>query len=121
MREEPPIGWPMTLLAGGTASSARPRRSTIYGSWFGTFIKATLLGMEAQQVIALRTLRLMGGGALAQREMTRMLMEKGTAATAASFDAATAALRGRDAMSVSRKTIRSYRTRIRKNRRRLSR
>lgn len=44
------------------------------------WMKTAMLGFEAQQVIWLRTLRMMKGGAIAEREARRMVSEKAIAA-----------------------------------------
>lgn len=49
----------------------------------------TLLGLEAQEVIALRMMRLAGGGAVAEAEMNRMVDEKVTAFVQAAATIAT--------------------------------
>jgi hypothetical protein len=50
-------------------------------SWTPGLISLALarLGIEAQRVIALRMMRLAGGGALARREAWRMMAEKSAA------------------------------------------
>ncbi len=44
--------------------------------WFSLFFKTVQLGFEAQNVIALRMMRLAAGGATAQREASRMITDK---------------------------------------------
>jgi hypothetical protein len=51
--------------------------------WLSLGFKAFQLGDEAQSVIALRVLRMAGGGARAEAEATRMVTEKVLAAGAA--------------------------------------
>ena len=68
---------------------------------------------EAQVVMALRMMRLAGGGAIAQAEATRMVTEKGAALMEA---ASTLAMGGS-----AQKVVRGYRTRVRANKRRLTR
>jgi hypothetical protein len=76
-------------------------------AWFG-WAEAMI---EVQQVVCLRTLRIMGGGTAATREATRMISEK----IDASFDAGRELAAGRSASYV----MRGYRKKIRANRRRL--
>jgi len=76
-------------------------------AWFG--LAQTM--MEAQQVIFLRTLRIMGGGRAARGEATRMFGEK----IEASFDAGGQLAAGRSAKQV----MRGYQRKVRANRRRL--
>jgi hypothetical protein len=82
------------------------------GSWFVLTMEGTRLAIEAQQVIALRLMKIAAGGAGAQREVARMMTEKAVAATEAAATLATGGSR--------RKVVRRYRPHIRKNKRRLS-
>jgi hypothetical protein len=79
---------------------------------FRTWIALASLGLEAQQVIWLRTLKLMAGGPKAERESRRMITEKVEAAG----EAAGRLMRG----AKPRTIIRGYRSKVRANRRRLS-
>jgi geranylgeranyl pyrophosphate synthase len=78
------------------------------------------LGMEAQQVIALRMMRLAGGGALAQREARRMILEKSAALIAAQV-AAAAALAGGRSHTAAARALRPYKRAVSRNRQRLTR
>ena len=71
------------------------------------------LGIEVQQVIALRIVRIAAGGSEAQNEIARMMTEKLAAFTEA---AATLATGGS-----TQKVVRRYRARVKANARRLSR
>ncbi|CAH1652880.1 conserved hypothetical protein [Hyphomicrobiales bacterium] len=51
----------------------------MWQAWMRLSRDVTLLGFEAQEVIALRMLRLAGGGPVAEAEMNRMVDEKVTA------------------------------------------
>ena len=77
--------------------------------WFNLM----MLGLEAQHVIWLRSLKLAAGGAAAQREAGRMFVEKGEAAADAWMQLMTGASAGQ--------IVRGYRTKVRANERRLSR
>jgi len=81
--------------------------------WFALTTDGARLGLEAQHVIGLRLLRLGGGGAAAQTEVSRMVTEKMTAFTEAAMTMATG--------GCPRKVIRRYRARVKANARRLSR
>ena len=72
-----------------------------------------ILSMAAQQVIALRLLKLAAGGAAAHTEAVRMMTEKGSAG----LEAATTMAAGGSA----KKVVRRYKTRVKANSRRLSR
>jgi hypothetical protein len=85
--------------------------------WSSLF-EAARFGWEVQCVIALRLMRLAGGGALAQREATRMTSEKAAVVPIAQIAAATALATGR---KPTRAAFKSYRSAVRRNRRRLSR
>jgi len=62
--------------------------------WFALSFKAVQLGIDAQNVMALRMMRLASGGTPAQNEMTRMVIEKATAAAEAQLAAVGAAMAG---------------------------
>ena len=78
------------------------------------------LGIEAQQVIGLRMLRLARGGTLAQRETQRMIVEKGAALIASQF-AAAAALAGGGRHNAAGRALRPYQRAVSRNRHRLTR
>jgi hypothetical protein len=73
---------------------------------------ALMLGLETQQVIGLRVLRLSRGGAAAEAEAWRMVTEK----TSALAEAGMTLARGGSAGTV----IRRYRSHVRANARRLT-
>jgi hypothetical protein len=83
-----------------------------FSNWLSLAPQIMWLGLEAQQVIALRAIKLGAGGAAAQAELARMMTEKVVAATEA---AGTLWLGGS-----GQKVVRRYRTRVRQNVRRLS-
>jgi hypothetical protein len=87
--------------------------SNRYRNWFSLAADMAILSMAAQQVVALRMLKLAVGGAAAHREAARMVTEKMQAGIEA---AATTATGGS-----SRKVLRRYKTRVKANSRRLSR
>ncbi|MBV9550133.1 MAG: hypothetical protein JO256_10730 [Alphaproteobacteria bacterium] len=72
-----------------------------------------MLAAESQQVIALRVMKLAGGGRPAEAEFQRMTAEKLTAAAQAGLKLMT----GGSADSI----LRDYRRKVRANRRRLAR
>lgn len=77
--------------------------------WYG----ATMLSIEAQQVVALRMMKLAMGGPQAQTEVSRMVSEK----VSASIAAVETLLRGGTGHAV----VAQVRRRVRSNSRRLSR
>jgi hypothetical protein len=83
------------------------------GSWLMTAMEEAQLGLDAQQVIALRLMKIAAGGTAARTEIARMTSEKVAAATEA---IATLTMGGS-----GRKVVRRYRTHVRVNMRRLSR
>lgn len=87
---------------------------------FSLYLKSAFLIFEAQQVIALRMLRIAAGGALVQRELQRMVWEKATAAGETGFEAALAMTGGKSSTAIALGTVRGYRKRVRQNRRRLT-
>jgi hypothetical protein len=88
-------------------------------SWLRLSFDMWRAGFEAQQVIGLRLAKLMGGGAPAAAEMTRMVSEKVNAALEAQNAMAKSMLTGNAARIPSR-TVALYRRKMRANRHRLS-
>jgi hypothetical protein len=84
----------------------------MFDMWLAA-VEGTLLGFDAQRVIALRAMKIAAGGSTARSEVTRMVMEK----VSAGADAVAILTGGGSGRSV----IRRYRTRVRANVRRLSR
>jgi hypothetical protein len=80
--------------------------------WFAPAADWVRIGLEAQQVIALRLIKLSTGGGAAQAEATRMVTEKAAAFAEAAM---TLAMGGS-----ARKVVRRYRTHVKANARRLS-
>lgn len=76
------------------------------------------LWMESTQVIALRSMRMMQGGAVAQREAVRMVSEKWETAALVGMKAMSGD-GGHTAMVATQKAVRQYRSRVSANRRRL--
>jgi hypothetical protein len=74
-----------------------------------------------QWVIALRTLRIVGGGAAAMTEAQRMISEKIVANAQAQLAAAMTLAGGRGFEGAKRAAARPYRKAVRANRRRLTR
>ena len=77
-----------------------------------------MAGLEAQQVIALRMMKLALGGPAADKEAVRMVGEKMETAVHVQSRAAAAILAG-GAAGVPAATLATYRRRMRANRRRL--
>jgi hypothetical protein len=78
-------------------------------------MKAWQIGFEAQNVIALRMLRIAPGGARAEAEASRMLTEKMLAAGEAQVAATTAVMKGHKEHVVAGKTLAVYGKRVRAN------
>ena len=83
----------------------------MYGAWWKTGMDMTMLGFEAQGVIAQRMAMFALGGPKAQLEAERMVTEKVLAAGEAAMLMATGASHS--------KVIRGYRRKVRANSRRL--
>ncbi|KLE31926.1 hypothetical protein [Aurantiacibacter gangjinensis] len=79
-----------------------------------------MLGCEAGWVMWLRTMRIMSGGALAEREVQRMVSEK-FVANAMLWPALMMGGAGQSAETLGARTLSHYGKRVRANRRRLSR
>jgi hypothetical protein len=86
---------------------------------WATWLDAAQMTLQAQQVIAMRTMRLARGGPLAMVEMQRMVGEKALAFWLSQIGATTAAASGIHA--TSRKALAPYSRTVRRNRRRLAR
>jgi hypothetical protein len=101
--------------------SRQSKALTLLNPWLSFGLKAWQIGLEAQSVIALRMLRLAGGGARAEAEASRMVTEKVLAAGEAQMAAAMAAMGGQKEHVIASKALKVYGKRVRANRRRLSR
>jgi hypothetical protein len=85
----------------------------MFHTWLGLTFDAALLTFESQRVVSLRLACLAAGGAAAEAEAQRMVLEKG----AAFVEAATTLACGGSPKTV----IRRYRSHVRANERRLAR
>jgi hypothetical protein len=92
----------------------------MFNPWLSLGLKAWQIGLEAQSVIALRMLRIAAGGARAQAEASRMVMEKVLAGGEAQAAATAATMRGQKKHLVVGKALNVYGKRVRANRQRLS-
>jgi hypothetical protein len=88
--------------------------------WLALSFQAARLGWEAQNVMALRLMRLAGGGTAGQSEAHLMVTEKVAALTEAHTVATTVAIMGGNAPAVAKKVMGVYKKRVRGNKRRLS-
>ncbi len=93
----------------------------VWNNWFSLSSQTAMLALEAQNVIALRLMRIAAGGALAKSEATRMVTEKVQALGEAQAVAAVGSMRGRNSRHIAKKVIGVYKKRVRGNRRRLTR
>jgi hypothetical protein len=88
--------------------------------WLAFSFQAVRLGWEAQNVMALRLMRLAGGDAPGQSEAHLMVTEKVAALTEAHIAGTTAAVKGGNGLNVAKKVMSVYKKRVRGNKRRLS-
>ena len=88
--------------------------------WFAISYQATRLAWEAQNVMALRFMRLASGGAAGKSEAHRMVTEKVAALAEAQTVATSAAITGKSGPVISKKVLNVYKKRVRGNKRRLS-
>jgi hypothetical protein len=88
--------------------------------WVVLTMRAFQLSWEAQNVIALRMLRLASGDVRSQAELNRMVLEKITAAVEAQAAACAAMMTGSKDHVIAGKALTIYKNRVRANRRRLS-
>ena len=91
-----------------------------WNAWFALSAQAMRMCWDAQAVMLLRTLRLAKGGARAEAETQRMISEKVAALAQAQLAATAATLKGSKNHRVAKKALAVYATRVRRNRRRLS-
>ena len=97
-----------------------PTRADPFGPWFKLGMDMWMLGAESSSVVALRTLKLAGGGTDANVEAELMISEKMAAVIALSQQAMLGQL-GATMPGIGSKAVVSYRRKVRANRRRLSR
>ena len=91
-----------------------------WNAWIALSAQATRMCWEAQAVMLLRTMRIAKGGARAEAETQRMIAEKVAALAEAQIAATAVTLKGSKKHRVAKKTLAVYATRVRRNRRRLS-
>ena len=88
--------------------------------WLSLSLSAWQMGLEAQQVIALRLTKLAFGGEAAVKETALMISEKTESMLALQSDMALALMSGTGHLAPAR-AVTHYRRKIRANRRRLTR
>ena len=106
----------------------------VWNNWFSVSSQTAMLALEAQSVIALRLMRIAGGGALARSEATRMVTEKeqalgeeqavpagGSVTGRGRRHIAKKSMAGRNRRHIAKKVLGIYKKRVRGNRRRLAR
>jgi hypothetical protein len=93
---------------------------TVYNPWLALTLKTFKLGLEAQTVVALRTLRLASGDIRGEDELSRMVVEKIATIAEAQMAAAAAIMNGHKDHVVAGKALTVFRKRVRANKRRLS-
>jgi hypothetical protein len=84
----------------------------MFGIWMKLALDTSMLALETQQVIGLRLLKLTLGGPVVAREADRMVAEKVIAFGEAAAKVATG--------DTTRSVVRSYRKKVRADRRRLT-
>ena len=89
--------------------------------WIALTVKAMQVGLDAQNVIFLRMMRLSAGGARGQSEARRMVSEKISASAEAQAAAVSGIIADRNEAVVAGQVIRGLQKRVRANKRRLSR
>jgi hypothetical protein len=91
-----------------------------WNAWCALSLQTARLGWEAQNVIALRLMRMAAQPAHNQTEARRMVTEKVAALGEAQAAAATAVIKGGKNHRVAKKVLGVYKKRVRANRRRLT-
>ena len=89
--------------------------------WFDLSMSMMRLGVEAQQVVALRTVKLMTGGAAADAEASLMVTEKMQAAADAGMAMMVGTMQGKSQAAIAKQVVGTYRRKMAANRRRLTR
>jgi hypothetical protein len=117
-RIRPSIGGPCSF---SFLSAALIPPCDMLDRWFSLSIAMMKLGLESQQVILLRLVRLSAGGAVAHREASRMAAEKMIALASEALAMGLAISAGRSHPTALQSTVKSYRKRVAGNRRRLRR
>ena len=92
-----------------------------WNAWCALSLQTARLGWEAQNVIALRLMRVAAQSAGNQPEARRMVTEKVAAFAEAQAAAATAVMKGGKNHHVAKKALGVYKKRVRANKRRLTR
>ena len=87
--------------------------------WITFSLRAAQVGFAAQNVIALRLLRLAAGGTRAYNEMARMTIEKNTAFAEAQVAAAAAAMAGLSNPAIANRALTPIKKRVYSNKKRL--
>ena len=91
----------------------------MYNFWIALGFSAARLGWEAQNVMALRLMR-MAAGRVGPTEAGLMITEKIAAAAEARAVATTFMLEGGNGHAAAKKIVNAYKKRVRANKRRLS-
>jgi hypothetical protein len=92
-----------------------------WNAWCALSLQTVRLGWEAQNVIALRLMRMAAQGPRSQSEARRMVTEKVAALTEAQAAAVATAINGGKSHRIAKKVLGVYKKRVRANRRRLTR
>jgi hypothetical protein len=92
-----------------------------WNAWCALSLQTAWLGWEAQNVIALRLIRMAAQSPGNQTEARRMVTEKVAALAEAQAAAATAVIKGGKNHRIAKKLFGVYQKRVRANRRRLTR
>ena len=85
----------------------------MFSSWYRLALETSMLALESQQVIALRMMKMSVGGSPSQKEARLMVSEKAQAAGETALQLASG--------GSAQKIVRNYRSKVRANRRRLTR
>ena len=88
--------------------------------WFRMANHAALLMWDAQQVMALRLMRMAAGGPAASRELETMVGEKLISSEEAQVAGMAALAEGKSLPAIGEKVLRVHKKRVKANRRRLS-
>jgi len=92
----------------------------MFNPWLALTFQAARLTWEAQGVMALRMMKLAGGGCAAQSEASVMIPEKGATFSEAQVVANSAVLGGSNGARTAKNVLNVYKNKVRSNKRRLA-
>jgi hypothetical protein len=115
------LQWNNTATLAVEAAMSARNPLDLFSSWMALSSQAIKLGFEAQQVMALRMMRIAAGGSRGQEEAQLMVSEKMAAFAEAQAATFAGAMEGTGDHRLGQKVLNIYGKHVRGNRRRLAR